>query len=204
VRTDGVAVTLVMTAEELRTLLADNPDLVTGLFTTLSDFMERGATPVHRTGAGADLEQLAERGISPVEKILALQRVPLFSKVSAEEMRYLAEAAQTVPLQAGAELFPESAPPALWVVLSGELALEGAAAGPGGIATAGSGDYFGAISTMAGAAPGLKGRATRGGVALRLDRDDLIALLGERPELLRHIFSGMFRSESARLLDTRI
>ena len=31
------------------------------------------------------------------------------------------------------------------------------------------------------------------GVALRIDRDDLFDLLGERPELLRELFEGMFR-----------
>jgi CRP-like cAMP-binding protein len=35
---------------------------------------------------------------------------------------------------------------------------------------------------------------TRAGTALKLDRDDLFALLDERPDLLRQIFSGMFRS----------
>jgi hypothetical protein len=32
-------------------------------------------------------------------------------------------------------------------------------------------------------------------MALRLDREDLFALFAERPELLRQIFAGMFRSE---------
>ena len=41
-RTDGLAVTLVMRRSELRTLLADNTDLVSGLFATLS------ATPTGR------------------------------------------------------------------------------------------------------------------------------------------------------------
>ena len=36
IRTDGLAVTLAMSRSELRTLLADNTDLVTGLFATLS------------------------------------------------------------------------------------------------------------------------------------------------------------------------
>jgi CRP-like cAMP-binding protein len=202
IRTDGVAVTLVMTAEELRTLLADNTDLVSGLFTTLSDHMEGAGSPVQPTGASAELGRLAASGLSPVEKVLALQRVPLFSRVSAEEMRQLAEVAQTVTLKSGAVLFPESAAPALWVILSGEVALAGAGAAPA--ATARSGDFFGAITTMAGRAPGLSGTVTRAGVALRLDREDLFALLGERPDLLRQMFSGMFRTESARLLDTRI
>jgi hypothetical protein len=33
----------------------------------------------------------------------------------------------------------------------------------------------------------------RGGVALRLDRDALFDLLGERSELLRQLFEGMFK-----------
>ena len=34
----------------------------------------------------------------------------------------------------------------------------------------------------------------RSGVALRIDREDLFELLGERPELLRQLFEGMFTS----------
>jgi hypothetical protein len=33
----------------------------------------------------------------------------------------------------------------------------------------------------------------RSGAALRIDRDELFDLLGERPELLRQLFEGMFR-----------
>jgi hypothetical protein len=39
----------------------------------------------------------------------------------------------------------------------------------------------------------------RGGVALKLDRDDLFGLFGERPELLRQIFAGMFRADGERV-----
>jgi ATP:ADP antiporter, AAA family len=192
VRTDGLAVTLAMTAEELRTLLADNTDLVSGLFTTLSDAINGGAGPVQPTGAEAEFDQLVRSGLSAVEKVLALQRVPLFSRVSADEMRQLAETAQTVTLKQGATLFKESASPALWVILSGEVSLDGA---DGTHATARSGDLLGVINTMAGRPLGLSADVVRGGIALKLDRDDLFALLGERPELLRQIFSGMFRAD---------
>ena len=37
IKTSGSAVTLALTVEELRTLLADNTDLVSGLFATLAD-----------------------------------------------------------------------------------------------------------------------------------------------------------------------
>ncbi|MGH9372529.1 MAG: Npt1/Npt2 family nucleotide transporter, partial [Vicinamibacterales bacterium] len=189
IRTEGLAVTLVMTAEELRTLLADNTDLVSGLFTTLSDSAEAGAGPIHATGAEDEFQRLADSGLSPVEKVLALQRVRLFSRVSADEMRQLADIAQTITLEPGAAVFPESAAPALWVVLSGEMSIEGAG---GASYTARAGDLVGVISTMAGRPLGLSARVVRSGTALRLDRADLFLLLGERPELLRQIFSGMF------------
>jgi hypothetical protein len=43
-----------------------------------------------QTGAGADLAQLARGGLSPFERVLALQRVPLFLRVPADEMHQLA------------------------------------------------------------------------------------------------------------------
>ena len=71
-----------LTVEELRTLLADNTDLVTGLFATLStdDASSRG--PVQPTAAGKELAALAAGGLSPIEKVLALQKIPLFSRTS--------------------------------------------------------------------------------------------------------------------------
>jgi ATP:ADP antiporter, AAA family len=191
IRTEGLSVTLAMTAEELRTLLADNTDLVSGLFTTLSDTMESGTGPVQPSAAREDFERLAESGLSPVERVLALQRVPLLSRVSADEMRQIAEIARTVAMTPGTVLFPESAPPALWLILSGEVSIGGAASPPGPM-TAGAGDVIGAINTMAGRPLGLAAQVTKAGTALRVDREDLFGLLGERPELLRQIFSGMF------------
>jgi CRP-like cAMP-binding protein len=192
VRADGLAVSLAMTADELRTLLADNTDLVSGLFTTIA---ETGASVglVQPTGTTEDLEWLAASGLSPVEKILVLQRVPLFSHVSAEEMRQLADVAQTVTLETGTIVVAESAAPALWVVLAGALALENAGGAAG---TAAAGDIVGAVSTMAGRSLGVTARVTAAGIALRLDREDLFELLGERPELLRQIFARMFPVEA--------
>jgi ATP/ADP translocase/HEAT repeat protein/CRP-like cAMP-binding protein len=193
IRTEGLVVTLAMTVEELRTLLADNTDLVSGLFSTLSDSMEGEGAPIQASGAAAEIEPLAEGGLAPVERVLALQHVPLFSRVSADEMRQLADLAQTVALEPGKVLFAESAAPALWVIISGEISLEAA---DGRSYTAATGDVVGAIGTMAGRPLGLSAQVVRHGVALRLDREDLFALFGERPDLLRQIFSGMFRSES--------
>ena len=102
VRTDGLAVTLAMSRGELRTLLADNTDLVSGLFATLSSAPPGVSGTIQSTAAAADLGQLAASGLTPVEKVLALQRVPLFARVAADEMRQLADVAQAVTLQRGA------------------------------------------------------------------------------------------------------
>ena len=191
IRTDGLVITLALTTEEMRTLLADNTDLVAGLFTTLAQAMSE--QPVQPTGAAADLDALAGGGLRPVEKVLALQRVPLFSRVSADEMRQLADMAQTVEFRPEHPLFDKAGAPAIWVVLSGEVALNGTS---GRAWSAGAGDIIGAIGTLAGRPLGLSAEVVRAGVALRLDREDLFVQLGERPELLRQIFSGMFSEEA--------
>jgi len=191
IRTSDVAITLALSAEELRTLMADNADLVTGLFATLSDAMARAALPVHNASAAAELEQLAAGGLSPIEKVLALQRVPLFRRVSADEMRQLADIASVVEMKPGETLFPESASPALWLILSGELRLENSAGEPPAVAR--GGDVVGSTHTMAGLSLGRSAEVVRSGVALRIDHDDLFDVLGERPELLRQMFASMFR-----------
>jgi ATP/ADP translocase/HEAT repeat protein/CRP-like cAMP-binding protein len=191
IRTTDMAVTLALSADEIQTLLSDNADLVTGLFATLAEYVGPEDVPVHATGAAAELEQLAQGGLSPIDKVLVLQRVPLFSRVSADEMRHLAEIAAAVPMKIGEALFAESAQPALWIVLSGEVSLEDSGGAPP--LTAHTGDVIGSIGTMAGRSLNRSADIVRGGIALRIDHDDLFDLLGERPELLRQMFAGLFK-----------
>lgn len=194
IRTTDVAVTLAIAVDDLRTLLSENTDLVVGLFATLAARGVDRDAPVHHTTAAAEFEALVADGLAPVDKVLALQRVPVFSRVSAEEMRPLADAAQVVEMRTGAPLFLESTPPAVWLLLSGAVRLE-SADGAAPIAAA-AGDVIGSMSTMAGKGLGRTATVTRGGVALRLDRDDLFALTAEHPELLRQLFAGLFRNEA--------
>jgi signal-transduction protein with cAMP-binding, CBS, and nucleotidyltransferase domain len=187
-----------MSRGELRSLLADNTDLVSGLFATLSAAPPGVSGTIQSTAAAADLGQLAAGGLTPVEKVLALQRVPLFARVAADEMRQLADAAKAVTLQRGAELFTTSAPAALWLVLSGAVVLKGSGPETPPITVRG-GEVIGSLEVMSGRSLGLAAEAIEDGLALRLDREDLFSLLSERPELLRQIFSGMFRVDAARL-----
>jgi len=118
--------------------------------------------------------------------------VPLFTKVSAEEMQQLATVAAPTPLTAGAVLFPESSPPALWLTLTGEILLEQAGQPP---QTAKSGDVIGSALTMAGRELHRSAKVVAEGIALKIDREALFELLAERPELLRQMFASLFKRE---------
>jgi CRP-like cAMP-binding protein len=191
VRTTELAVTLALTTEELRTLMAENTDLVSGLFATFAERMASPDRPVHPTTGARELSQLAKGGLSAIEKVLALQQVPIFARVSAEEMRRLADIATTEQMAEGSTLFAEASAPALWILLTGEALLTSSTgAAP---VTARGGEIIGSLLTMAGQPLNRAAEVKQGGVALKIDRDDLFELLGERPELLRQMFSGMFR-----------
>jgi len=193
IRTSGTAVTLALTVEELRTLLADNTDLVSGLFVTLAERIQEPDRPVHPTKAARELEQLAAGGLSAIDRVFALQYVPLFARVSAEEMQNLAAVAAPIQMSAGSVLFPESAPPAIWLELTGEVLLESSSGQPP--ATARGGDIIGSVYTMAGKSLGRSAKVIQAGIALKIDREDLFDVLGERPDLLRQMFAGLFKRE---------
>ena len=145
------------------------------------------------TNATRELEQLANGGLTAIDRVFALQYVPLFGRVTADEMQHLAMVAAPVRMAAGTVLFPESAPPALWLLLTGEVTLESSTGEPP--VTARSGDTIGSVSTMAGRSLSRSAKVVKGGIALKIAREDLFDLLGERPDLLRQMFAGMFKRE---------
>src|SRR3954469_3682076 len=195
VRTTDNAVTLALSVEELSTLLADNTDLVRGLFTTLAAGLDPDASRnLQPTGAAVELTELSADGLLPIEKIFALQRLPVFSRIAPDEMSALAAVADTVVMKDGSVLFAASAPVALWVILSGEVLLEDAA---GAQTIAHAGDMIGSRSMLSGEPINRTAHVSRSGVALKLDRDELFDLMGERPELLRQLFEGMFKIGAA-------
>ena len=192
IRTVGVVVTLALTTDELRSLLADNTELVRGLFAELATLAEGPrCAPMESTGAAGDLERLAKDGIEAVEKVLALQRVPAFSALSAQEIRQLADIARSISMTAGTQLFDASAPPAMWLLLSGEVEIEQ----PDGTKlTSRGGDVIGSFCALSGRDIGMAASVARSGYALRITADDLFELLGERPDLLRQLFAGLSRT----------
>ena len=97
-------------------------------------------------------------------------------------------------MAAGETLFPESAPVALWVILSGEVALSDAA--EGGQVLARGGDIIGSLCMLSGRPLNYSAAVIESGVALRIAREDLFDLLDGAPDLLRQLFEGMFRMGS--------
>jgi hypothetical protein len=90
-------------------------------------------------------------------------------------------------LDPGLPLFPATATPGIWLVLSGRLALDSPSAGR---VVAAAGDVVGTVATLAGSALARAGSALTAGFALRLDRDDLVALWTERPALLQRLLAN--------------
>ena len=165
--------TLVLSSEELSTLLADNIQLVQGLFRTLAERSTARDRLVVRGEAGTDISRLttimseesasagerlltkgarsaevarlAAGGLTPVQRIIVLGRIPLFSRISVEELLHLAAITREVSLVAEDILTNEADEPALFVVLAGEVSLEAPAAveGEAPPLDAGPGDAIG-------------------------------------------------------------
>jgi CRP-like cAMP-binding protein len=198
VRATDVTVTLTLTSDELRTLFADNTDLVEGLFRTLVGLLSGEGRGGITRAEGARPAETPEGGpgtsLTPIEKVLALRSVPIFSGVAAEEMVQLASIARQVPLEPGTTQARESDPPALYVLLSGELTLDAAGSSGEPPTTAAAGDVVGLVETLAGTPIGRTVVVSRTGCALRIEREDLFDLLGQQPTLLQQLFSALFRS----------
>ena len=194
IKTTERVISLALSSEQLRTLLADNTDLVQGLFRTLAE--QRHVKPGFIKAQGpADPEQ-PTGDLTRIQKVLALQKIPLFSRVSGTEMLYLAAIARQVTLEQGAILADETGPFGLGILVSGGLSLttEGR---PEPVAQAGPGDSVGVYETLAGVDSGtqvgkLRLVVTKSGSILQIQRDELFDVLGQRPDLLQQIFAAIF------------
>jgi hypothetical protein len=146
--------------------------------------------------AATDLSRLAAGEATPVDRLLALQTIPAFARLSAEELLHLAGAARRVAFDPARPVALPADPPRLLLVLDGELAVEvdGQPA-----RSAKAGHAVGVYETLAGVPLGRTVRAVRAGAALGVAHDDLVDLLGERPELVRQLFRAVFgrRDETA-------
>jgi CRP-like cAMP-binding protein len=189
VRTATRTICLSLTVDECRGLLSENPDLVEGLFRSILDDPAFAAGASLVKGTGEEAVRLAGDGISPIEKVMALQRISTFAHFRTDELLALANAARRVSLEEGKTVFGEGAPPSLWILVTGEMALEHASAPR---IDADPGDAVGLYETLAGRPAQRSARVTRPGIALRIDREELFEALGERPAMLQQLFTALF------------
>ena len=190
------AICLALRSEQVLGLLSENTDLAQGLFRTV---MEREAGQAWRGVVGGVASDPAVTrlgdGLQPIEKILVLEQLPIFSRASAADLSALARIARELPLVAGDLLVRDGDAPALFVVLTGVLALEPLAGGAP--LTAGPGDTVGVYETLSGAeTTGWRMHVTEPGVALRIEREPLFDLLTDRIELLQDLFSALLHGRA--------
>jgi AAA family ATP:ADP antiporter len=196
-RAGETAMCLVLGREELRTLLADDTELIQGLFRMLSAGECGEQSVLIWRGSHEDVPPHVSRSrVEPVERVLLLSSLPVFAAVSQEEMLRLASIAAEVRLEAGATLFEEADPPAIWVIASGEIFLEASSAEPA--LQAGPRNAVGIQHTFAGINLGRRARVIHDGFALRIDREDLFDLMSQRPDLLRQLFGSMSKVHAKR------
>jgi AAA family ATP:ADP antiporter len=200
-RAGETAMCLVLGGEELRTLLADDTELIQGLFRMLSGG-EHGKPGVSVWHANHEVTpaRVQQSHMEPVERILLLSSLPVFAAVSQEEMLHLASIAVEVRLEAGATLFEEADPPAIWVIASGEILLEASSTEPA--LQGGPRNAVGIQHTFAGINLGQRARVVHDGCALRIDREDLFDLMSQRPDLLRQLFGSMSKVHAKQAVAT--
>ena len=194
IRAIEACVSLAIPREVCQSLLADNTDLVQGLFRTLIDQSADLATRVVQPGGDpAVLGSLARGSLSEIERVMVLQRVELFSTVAGDELLELASIAREVRIDADARVFGPADAPAVWIVVAGAISLE-TLEGPATSARAG--DTVGLYAALAGQAIDRTAHAIRPGFALRIDGDDLFDLLSQRDTLLEQLFASLFRTRT--------
>jgi HEAT repeat protein/CRP-like cAMP-binding protein len=187
------AICLALGEEDLLGLLSESVDLVQGLFRTLLERVGPAwSTGVHLSRHKADGVRLAD-GVQAIEKVLVLEEMPVLSRASATDLAALAGVAHEVRLTAGEVLFAESEVPAIFILLAGELSLEPMTGGEP--KAAGPGDTVGVYATLSGAdTNGWRAHVTAAGTALRIAREPLFDLLGDRIELVRNLSSAILHA----------
>jgi AAA family ATP:ADP antiporter len=171
-------------ASDFLTMVSDNVLLAQSLFRMLMADAARVGASFPELSSAADLTP--QTPLQPIDRALMLRDHPLLARATPAQLLALTAAAREVPLARGEVLFDADAPPALYQVIDGEIALHSPAAGR---RLAGPGTTFGIAETLAGAGSGWQATVSRSGRALRLERDDLFAVLTDHVDLMQGVFS---------------
>jgi CRP-like cAMP-binding protein len=194
VRTAEITVCLTLTMDEIRTLLSHNSGLVRGLFQMLCRESGQTGRVVVKGHPAPASKPVVRVDLSPIEKGLVLKTIPLFSHVSPDEILALAAVANEVLLTVGSDPFKEAGRSSIYALISGAVTIE---TGTESTFLAGPSDVIGIYETIAGIDFEVRASVREGGLALRIDREELFDLLSQRSALLRQVFRALFRGKPA-------
>jgi len=115
---------LSLTLAALQVLMAERTGLVEGLLRMLCVSMPKEISDpvVRRAGFPNPVEGATI--IDPIAKATLLQALPVFSQVSREEMLTLTGIASETNAVSGSQIFADTDPPALYLLVSGSVSLE--------------------------------------------------------------------------------
>jgi CRP-like cAMP-binding protein len=193
------SICLAIAAEEFRSLLSDNIELAQGLFQQLLSAPSKNGCPsLIRRAVHLPARPLAEveRVLKPIDKVLLLQELPIFARTTADELFALAAIARELPLAENEHIFKEGDPPALYIVLAGELSVQ-SPEDEGQADTVKPGDALGLHETLAGTPFDWRAKVVTKGIALRIERDMLFEVLADQEDLLQALFSALFQSSTS-------
>jgi HEAT repeat protein/CRP-like cAMP-binding protein len=189
---EEASITLAIEGGAFLSLLADNIELAQGLLRMLLD--ARGGLR-SRVVAGRPGGAPLAAALAPIERVRRLRENPLFAGATAEQLLRLAGQARELPLLAGATLFAAGDEPALFLVLSGAVSLDGTAAhGP---VVAGPADAIGACEALGGIRADRSASVSRDGRALRVDRDELLEVVEGDVDLLQELLGALLAGPGA-------
>jgi CRP/FNR family cyclic AMP-dependent transcriptional regulator len=158
-------------AEEAWARLLDDADELTRRLARASDAGVEAASRIEDASGVRD----------PVELAVRLQDVPVFGRLSTQQLVGLAESLREEQLEPGARVYAEGDEgSSLYIVLEGEVEL---LRGELSLERVGPGRFFGEISTLDGVPRSLSARAAKPTTLLRLEREDLLALMEDAPAL---------------------
>lgn len=182
---------LSFTLAELEILMTESTGLVEGLLRMLCVSMPKEISDpvVRRSGVQSPMDGTGS--IDPIAKATLLEALPVFSQVSREEMLALTGIASEINAGSGAQLFGEADPPALHLLIAGSVSLESTE--DESVVSAGPGDAVGLYQMLAGIPLIRLGRCREDTRFLRMDREDLLDLLMQRPDLQRQLLASLFR-----------
>jgi CRP-like cAMP-binding protein len=135
--------------------------------------------------------------LDPVAKALALRKAPLFSSLAADAILPVANLCSELELDEGEQLFAAGEPgDSLYVVVRGEVRVE---SGDDTLATLGAGECVGEMAALDFEPRSATVVAATPSHLIRLDRNDLLDLLRDRPALV----DGLARVLAERLRRTQ-